>query len=487
MKEMDGNKKISLKYFGTDGFRGEYGKELTDAHAEAIGRFLGAYYGGAEADILIGRDTRQSSPLLEAAIVRGIRSAGGTAYLLGVCPTPAVSYLARHGGASAAVMITASHNPASDNGIKLFGSDGEKLPDEVTAVCEEFIDEKAEFNGKGGRFTKTNANENGEMLAKTDVNKDDERFVKSDANEKCGRFVNVQHGIMLWEKKLTSSVGDLSGLRIGIDCANGATYNTAPRIFKALGAEVFTIGCEPDGENINLGVGSTHPEALAMMVQGEGLDMGFAFDGDGDRCIAIDRSGEIIDGDGEMFILARAMKERGELQDNVVVCTVMSNGGFTRSLEKEGIKCLTTAVGDRFVAERMKESGATLGGEQSGHLIFREGGGDGIYTALRLATEVKKSGKSLWELTEGLTLFPQLSESIRVRDKGAIMADKEISELVKLITEEIGDRGRILLRPSGTENLTRLMVEHENPDKCKQYLYKIAEKIKERGKIVNED
>ncbi len=470
MKKNFDNKNIKLKYFGTDGFRGEYGKELTVSHAEAIGRFLGTYY-GEEADILIGRDTRQSSPLLEAAIVRGIRSVGGTAYLLGVCPTPAVSFLARHGGTNAAVMITASHNPAYDNGIKLFGGEGEKLSDEITALCEKFIDEKSDADGKD------------EGLAKAEISGYGGRFNKTDFSEKDGKFVNVQHGIMLWEKQLTSSASNLSGLRIGLDCANGATYNTAPRIFKALGAEVFTIGCKPDGENINLGVGSTHPEALSKMVKELSLDMGFAFDGDGDRCIAIDHTGEIIDGDGEMFILARKMEERGELQGDTVVCTVMSNGGFIRALEKSGIKCLTTAVGDRFVFEKMKDVGASLGGEQSGHLIFEGRGGDGIYTALRLAGEVSKSGKPLRELGCGMTKFPQMTRNIRVKDKAAAMKDKEICDKVSSISEEISGSGRILLRPSGTEDLIRLMIEHENPEKCKQYLEIIENIIKERWEI----
>jgi phosphoglucosamine mutase len=444
--EKNSNPKIELKYFGTDGFRGEYGKTLTDAHAEAIGRFLGTHYGD-RADILIGMDTRRSSPLLEAALIKGIRSVGGTAYRLGVCPTPLLSFLTRLGGINAAVMITASHNPACDNGIKLFGDDGEKLPDEITYLCEKFIDEKG----------------NAELI-KGDIS---------------GKFVNVGHMILRWEKEIQSSADRLDGLKIGLDCANGATYDTAPRIFKALGAEVHTIGCAPSGDNINLSVGSTHPEALAEMVRREGLDMGFAFDGDGDRCIAIDKSGSIIDGDGEMFILAKVMKEQGELGDDTVVCTVMSNGGFIHSLEKLGIKCSVTAVGDRFVAEEMKAIGATLGGEQAGHLIIKDGGGNGIYTALKLAGISKKTNKSLSELTSGLTLHPQLIRNIRVKDKNAAMSNGTLLEAVKSATNEIGASGRILLRPSGTENLIRLMVEHENPDKCKQYVDKLAKIIEE--------
>ena len=447
---------ISLKYFGTDGFRGEYGKELTDAHAEAIGRFLGFHYGDGAA-ILIGKDTRWSSPLLESALIKGIRSAGGTAFRLGVCPTPTVSFMAKQGGVNAAVMITASHNPACDNGIKLFGNDGEKLPDEIIAICEKFIDEK-------------------EKISKA------EDLIKKDASGDSAKFVNVQHLIMRWEKQMTSSTDGLDGLKIGLDCANGATYDTAPRIFRALGAEVFTIGCEPDGENINLDAGSTHPEALSRMVRREGLDIGFAFDGDGDRCIAVDRSGAIIDGDGEMFILAKAMKEQGELTGDTVVCTVMSNGGFIRSLERLGIKCSITSVGDRFVAEEMRASGAALGGEQAGHLIINDGSGNGIYTAIKLAELSKKTKKSLAELTSGLTIYPQLTRSIRVKDKNAVMSNVTLLESVKSASVEIGASGRILLRPSGTENLIRLMAEHKNPNKCKQYVDKLAKIIEDIGK-----
>lgn len=451
MNKDRGNKKIKLKYFGTDGFRGEYGKTLTDAHAEAIGRFLGIHYGD-RADILIGRDTRSSSPLLESALIKGIRSAGGTAYRLGVCPTPVVSFLTKLGGINAAVMITASHNPACDNGIKLFGCDGEKLTDEITALCEKFIDEENVNSAEG--------------------------LVKENG---VGKLVNVQHMILRWEKEMESSIGPLDGLKIGLDCANGATYDTAPRIFKALGAEVHTIGCNPDGNNINMGVGSTHPEALSKMVKELSLDMGFAFDGDGDRCIAIDKNGDIIDGDGEMFILARAMKKQGALKEDTVVCTVMSNGGFISSLEKHGIKSVLTPVGDRFVMEKMKNLGATLGGEQSGHLIIGNNGGNGIYTAIRLAALSLKEGKSLGELSSDLTVFPQITRSIKVFDKCAAMKDSIVLNAINTATAEIGKSGRILLRPSGTENLIRLMVEHENTDKCKLYIEKLTKIIEDRS------
>ena len=450
---------VSLKYFGTDGFRGEYGTELTDGHAEAIGRCLGTYYGGSEAEILIGHDTRASSPLLESALIRGITSAGGTAFRLGVFPTPAVSFMTKHSGADAAVMITASHNPASDNGIKIFDERGEKLSDGIIAICEKFIDEK-------------------EKISKA------EDLIKEDASVDGAKFVNVQHLIMRWEKQMISSTDGLDGLKIGLDCANGATYDAAPRIFRALGAKVYTIGTSPDGDNINHEVGSTHPEALATMVRQEGLDMGFAFDGDGDRCIAVDRSGRIIDGDGEMFILAKDMMTAKTLKDRTVVCTIMSNGGFIKSLEKIGIKCEITPVGDRFVFEKMKECGATLGGEQSGHIITENSdGGNGIYTAIRIAELSKATGKSLLELADGLTVFPQITRNVKVANKELVMQDKVLIEAVNSASAEIGDLGRIVLRPSGTENLIRLMIEHENYNKCKLYIEKIAKIIKERGDV----
>ena len=434
------------KYFGTDGFRGEYGRELTDAHAEAIGQFLGSRPVGGVAKILIGRDTRWSSHPLENALVRGITSVGGEAYLLGVCPTPALSYITSEGGYDAAVMITASHNPAKDNGIKIFHKNGEKLPDEIIALCEDFIDRKPWMD------------------------------------EKQGRVIHLPHGAEIWEKWLVSSSERLCGLRIGLDCANGATYEAAAKIFSSLGAEVHTIGCQPDGYNINEGLGSTHPERLARTVVELGLDMGFAFDGDGDRCIAIDSDGKIIDGDSEMYILASGMLRSGELKNNTVVATIMSNSGFVRALSDLGITCLRTPVGDRFVSEKMRQCKAMLGGEQSGHLIIGSTtGGDGIYTALRLAAEVKKRGMPLGALVGNMTLYPQITESIRIKSRESVLADKHLWDIIKLTEDEIGDRGRILLRPSGTENLIRLMVEHENQDICKQYIAKISKIIKDRS------
>ena len=451
----------ALKYFGTDGFRGEFGRELLLQHAFLIGRFLGWYFGkrlGFSGRILIGRDTRESSPKLEKELSSGITRSGARAYLLGVCTTPATSYLTESGGFDAAVMITASHNPYRDNGIKVLNFRGEKLDDDTTIALESYLD------GDLGALE----------IAGDDLPEDT-----------CGEAVDYRGGLADYERHLLSLAGSLSGLRIGLDCANGAAYEIAPRIFERLGAEVRTIGCSPDGLNINLGVGSTHIEALSALVRDEGLDVGFAFDGDGDRCIAVDSSGGIIDGDREMLILARHLKSSAELASDTLVTTVMSNKGLHSALAKEGIKCEITPVGDRFVYERMMAGGYTLGGEQSGHIIIRKHAstGDGILTSLCLATLVNEEKKSLLELSADLTPFPQLTENISVADKERIMADRDLINLRLRIADEIGDDGRIILRKSGTENLIRVMVEHKNPDKCKQYLDKIAELVREKNFI----
>ena len=497
------------KYFGTDGFRGEFGRELTEKHAYIIGRFLagdgeatgglfkdnraeGLCYGNraeglfngnraeslccgeaaeglfndnraeglcgggrARRQILIGRDTRISSPMLEAAVAFGIEAAGGEAYLAGVITTPGLAFAIKHGGFDGGVMITASHNPYGDNGIKLFDSAGRKLADELIFELEKFIDEGLE-------------------------NK-----ISPESYPPCGK--DYPEARVAYTDYLTDgNAGSLSGLRIGLDTANGAAYKIAPEVFGRLGAEVHQIGGEPDGVNINAGLGSTHPGALADFVLEKGLDLGFAFDGDGDRCISVNSKGEIIDGDGEMFILARAMKARGELKNNTAVITVMSNRGFINSLLALGIGCEIVRVGDRFVAEKMLEGGYTLGGEQSGHIIIGNAEtGDGIFTAISLAREIRSAldggeGPRLGEgeMLSGLTLYPQISDSARVISKEALMADMGLISLRCEIEADIGDEGRILIRPSGTENLIRVMVEHKNPDKCKLYLEKTLNFIK---------
>ncbi len=445
------------KYFGTDGFRGEFGRELTVRHAYIIGKFLGESLcrRGFTGRILIGRDTRLSSPLLEAALAFGIEMGGGEAFLAGIITTPGLAFATKNGKFNWGVMITASHNPYTDNGIKLFDASGRKADDEIIAELENYIE-----NELLGEFTVSEFPHLGRAYP--------------EAKE---AYINY-----LTEGK----IGSLSHLKIGLDTANGAAAEIAPEVFGLLGAEVHRIGGEPDGRNINAGVGSTHPEALARFVTEWRLDFGFAFDGDGDRCIAIGSDGKIIDGDGEMFILARAMMERDELKSGKVVVTVMSNSGLINSLKKIGIETEVTSVGDRFVSEKMREGGYTLGGEQSGHIIISNAeGGDGIFTAISLAAEMVGKGIFSTEALEGLEIYPQLTSNVKVRDKRALMEDARVATMITEISDEIGERGRILLRPSGTENLVRVMIEHKNLDKCKLYLEKVLDFL-EKWKIDNE-
>ncbi len=460
---MDNREKntIKNKYFGTDGFRGEFGRELLPNHAFLIGRFLGWYFGerlGISCRILVGKDTRKSSSALETSLVRGIIRSGGEAYLLGVATTPALSYLAEANDFDAAVMITASHNPFYDNGIKILNCHGEKLDEETTALLESYMD--------------------GDLSA-LGIDGDDLPLGEGASIDFCGAVAEYRcHLIRVAES--------LSGVRIGLDCANGAAYKIAPDVFKKLGAEIHLIGCSPDGENINRGIGSTHTDALAALVRNHGLDMGFAFDGDGDRCIGIDATGEVIDGDREMLILAKWLKGLGELSFDTLVTTVMSNKGLFSALAKNQIKCEITPVGDRFVWEKMMAEDYSLGGEQSGHIIIRKHAstGDGILTALCLATIAHKEKKSLAELSEELVVFPQLTENIPVKDKESIINDPDVRELYRQVSDEIGDDGRILLRCSGTESLIRIMVEHKNIDKCKHYVDITCTLIKKKDEML---
>ncbi len=534
------------RYFGTDGFRGEYGRGLCDRHAELIGRFLGEFYGkgfveneqkdakkrgkiygGKEkiesekgalakgkgktqgARILIGRDTRASSELLEAALIRGIRAAGGEALSLGVCTTPAVAFSVANCRANfedkgekfsanaadfeigaepsadwadfaigaepsdgtessdAAVMITASHNPWRDNGIKIFDRCGQKISEEITAKIENFIDENFKPKAKNSDIAVLKL----EMAACGKEGKKCGNFsIKSSKNS--ADFAAGKIGI--YEEHLRSFGADFSGLRIGLDCANGAAFAIAPRVFRALGAEVFTIGTEPDGENINRGVGSTNISALRDFVRENGLDLGFAFDGDGDRCITVNRGGDVLDGDCEMLNLALDLLSRGELFEGKIALTVMSNQGLVRELERHGIGCEICPVGDRFVAEKMRELGLCLGGEQSGHIIIgSEVTGDGILTAICLARIFTERG-----FLQNFTPLPQVSENVSVRDKERVMGDERLGLILSEMKSELGGDGRILLRPSGTENLIRIMIEHQNPEKCKLMVSKIADLVR---------
>ncbi len=457
------------KYFGTDGFRGEANVGLTSMHAYKVGRFLGWYYAnvlsgcrriGYRPKIVIGKDTRRSSYMLEYSIVAGITASGADAYMLHVTTTPSVSYVVRQENFDCGIMITASHNPFYDNGIKIINRYGEKLDDETTLLVESYLDGDMQALGL----------ESGDLpLA---------------GREKIGGIVDFVSGRNRYVGYLISLAShSYKKLRIGIDCANGASWNIARAVFGALGAQLYVIGDEPDGLNINHDCGSTHPERLCNLVREEHLDLGFAFDGDADRCIAVDERGNVVDGDSIIYILGKRLKSRGMLNGDTVVATVMSNSGLFQSLEKIGIRCEQTTVGDRFVYECMQNNDYSLGGETSGHIILKKYAttGDGILTAIMIAEEVCDSKTPLSKLAEPVLRYPQYVKNIRVKDKTAVMADSDVRERVQEIETLIGGRGRVLLRPSGTEPLIRIMIESESDELCHDYAERIAEVIVQGG------
>lgn len=457
------NKKT--KYFGTDGFRGEVNINLTSMHAYKIGRFLGWYYSfhgvnQGRPKIVIGKDTRRSSYTLEYALVAGITASGADAYMLHVTTTPSVSFVTRQDGFDCGIMITASHNPFYDNGIKVINRYGEKLDDRTTSLIEAYIDGDLGSLGVIGSDL---------PLAQRD---------------KIGCIVDYVAGRNRYVGYLISLAShSYKKLRIGLDCANGASWMIARNVFSALGAQVYVIGDDPDGLNINLDCGSTHIEALKSLVKENHLDMGFAFDGDADRCIAVDENGNTVDGDAIMYILGKRLKSTGVLKDNTIVATVMSNSGLISSLKKIGIDVIQTAVGDRFVYECMLNGDYGLGGEQSGHIIIKKYAttGDGILSAIMLTEEVCSSKSSLSSLCENIVLYPQQTKSIRVNSQEAVMIDFNVQDEIKDIEEEINGRGRVLLRKSGTEPVIRIMVECEDEKKCESYIDRIASKISQGG------
>ena len=463
---------VKNKYFGTDGFRGEANVNLTSMQAYKVGRFLGWYYSselsgakkpGYRPRIVIGKDTRRSSYMLEYSIVAGITASGADAYMLHVTTTPSVSYVTHQDEFDCGIMITASHNPYYDNGIKVINRYGEKLDDNTTALIEAYLDGDLETLGVVG---------------------DDLPLAQRD---RIGCIVDYVSGRNRYVAYLISLAShSYKNLRIGIDCANGASWMIAKAVFGALGAQTVVIGAEPDGLNVNTGCGSTHMEVLCKTVKEQHLDLGFAFDGDADRCIAVDENGNIIDGDAIMYILARRLQNRGTLNDDTVVATVMSNSGFFESLKKVGIKCEQTAVGDRFVYECMQKNDYSLGGEQSGHIILKKYAttGDGLLTAIMLTEEVCSTKSTLAKLTESLMLYPQMVKNLRVKDKGAVMADAKVLDAVKAVEKDIDGKGRALLRQSGTEPVIRVMIEAETEDKCNEYIERIANVIIERGHCV---
>ncbi len=457
------------KYFGTDGFRGEANLNLTSMQAYKVGRFLGWYYSstlsgcntsGYKPKIVIGKDTRRSSYMLEYSIVAGITASGADAYMLHVTTTPSVSYVTRQDEFDCGIMITASHNPFYDNGIKIINKYGEKLDDDTTALIEAYLDGDLEELGVCG---------------------DDLPIAH---RERIGCIVDYVSGRNRYVGYLISVASNsYKNLRIGLDCANGASWMIAKAVFDALGAQTVVIGNQPDGLNVNRDCGSTHIEKLCELVKTNHLDVGFAFDGDCDRCIAVDENGNEINGDKMMFILANRLKSRGMLNKNTVVATVMSNSGFFSSLKNVGIDCEQTKVGDRFVYECMQNNDYSLGGEESGHIILKKYAttGDGLLTAIMLAEEMCDRKSSLSTLSEGVTLYPQHLINLRVKDKSAARNDIEVQNEIKIVDELINGNGRVLIRESGTEPVVRVMVESETDELCKEYAERIADVIKKRG------
>ncbi len=442
------------KYFGTDGFRGRANVDITAEHAFKIGRFLGHYLTrskGERAKIVIGKDTRRSSYMLEYALASGITASGADAYLLHVTTTPSVAYVTVTDGFDCGIMISASHNPYYDNGIKLLNSKGEKESDEFINLIEDYLDGKSKFSKDGDIPLATN----------TDIGRTFDYF--EGRNRYIGYLISI-------------ATERFKNVKVGLDCSNGSTWNIAKNVFDALGAKTFVISAEPDGTNINQGCGSVHPEKLQQLVVENGLDVGFAFDGDGDRCICVDENGKIVDGDGIMYICGKHLKENGRLKSNTVVTTVMSNFGLYKAFSDIGINTEKTAVGDRFVHECMTEKGYSLGGEQSGHIIFSKYAttGDGILTALMVTEIMLKKKQSISSLCSGFTPFPQCLINIPVKDKKSAMKNTDLLNLQKKIENELGTHGRLLIRESGTEPVIRIMVECESEEKCESYCKALA-------------
>lgn len=456
------------KYFGTDGFRGEANANLTADHAYKVGRFLGWYYGelrrrkGEEgpARIVIGKDTRRSSYMFEYTLVGGLVASGADAYLLHVTTTPSVAYIARVDEFDCGIMISASHNPYYDNGIKLINGNGEKMDEETISLVEAYLDGELEVFGQKWPEIP---------------------FAKK---EQIGCTVDYISGRNRYVGYLISlGMYSFRGKKVGLDCANGSSWNIAKAVFDALGAKTYVINAEPDGTNINRDAGSTHIEGLQRLVVEKGLDVGFAYDGDADRCLCVDEKGNVITGDHILYIYGKYMKERSKLLQNTVVTTVMSNFGLYKAFDELGIDYAKTAVGDKYVYEYMMKNGCRIGGEQSGHIIFSKyaSTGDGILTSLKMMEVMMARKKKMSELAEGLTIYPQVLVNVRVTDKKAAQADPAVQEAVAGVAQALGDTGRILVRESGTEPVVRVMVEAETEEVCHQYVDGVVEVIKAKG------
>ena len=444
------------KYFGTDGIRGIAGESLTADLSFKVGKALGRLLTEKKEHpkVIIGRDTRISCDMIEQALTAGLTSTGVNVMTVGTIPTPAIAYLTKTIETDSGIMISASHNPYQDNGIKIFGPDGFKLTDDQELEIEHLIDNTDE--------------------------------IKNASFEKIGKLYSGNELTQKYIQHIKQSIsGDLSRIKIALDCANGATTGVAPFIFGDLEADIETIGCKPNGININDNVGSTKIDTIANFVKENNVDVGFAFDGDGDRVLAVDSKGNIVDGDKIMFILAKHLKEQGELKDNMVVSTVMSNIGFYKAIEENGLQSVKTAVGDRYVVEEMRNNDYSLGGEQSGHIILMNYAttGDGILTAVKLADIIKTSGKSLEELAGEVSIYPQKLVNIKVIDKKSAMEDVEILAECEKVEEELEGNGRILLRASGTENLIRVMVEASSDELTDKYCEQVAKIVREKFEV----
>lgn len=445
-----------MKYFGTDGFRGEANKGLNVYHAFKIGRFLGDYFSttnGYNGKIIIGKDTRRSSYMFEDALSAGITSSGSNAHLLHVTPTPSVSYIVRSEDFDCGVMITASHNPYHDNGIKLINSNGEKMDDEFLEKLEAYIDSDI-----------------------TDID--------LAVGEDIGRTVDFIGGRNRYIAFLIQTVDkSFEGIKVGLDCANGASFTIAKPVYDALGADTYVMNDKPNGFNINVDAGSTHIEHLQEFVVENKLDVGFAFDGDADRCIAVDSEGNVVDGDSIMYVCAKHLKDEGKLPSNTVVTTVMSNIGLYKALDNLGIDYVKTNVGDKYVHQAMDENDYEIGGEQSGHVIFRKyaNTGDGILTSLRVMEAIIDQKSDLKSLTRDLTIFPQILINVKVKDKEATLNNEKVNEKIVEITNRLADSGRVLVRASGTEPLVRVMVEAETDELATTVANEIVETINNEG------
>lgn len=449
-----------MKYFGTDGFRGEANVDLNVVHAYKVGRFLGWYYGQEhKARVIIGKDTRRSSYMFEDALASGLTASGADVYLLHVTPTPSVSYVVRTEQFDCGIMISASHNPYYDNGLKVINGNGHKLEAEVEEKIEAYID------------------------SETDT-------IPLATRDQIGCTVDYAIGRHRYIGYLMSlATRSFKNIRVGLDCANGSSYSVAKGVFDALGAKTYAIGMNPDGTNINAGCGSTHIENLQKYVIENQLDVGFAYDGDADRCLAVDDKGQIIDGDAILYLCGCYLKEKGELNNNTVVTTIMSNMGLYKAFDKVGISYEKTAVGDKYVNANMMESGHSLGGEQSGHIIFSKYAvtGDGVLTSLMLMEVMLEKKEKLSELRKELKIYPQLLKNIRVKDKPAARNDADVVAETKKVEDLLGENGRILLRESGTEPVIRVMVEAETEALCKQYTDQVIEVLRAKGHAVEEN